>query len=817
MSAKTKWTGLFSLLLVLVLSISAFADDQHKGAWVDEVIMTAEPSASAAIRRLQVGDIDLYSSATTESDVVQTAQSDPNIDYAEQFGLYFELTFNTAAFEDGRLNPFVDRELRSAMNRLIDREYIAQEIFNGLALPKLHMLNSAFPDYARMADVARRLEAEYAYNPEAAREVIFARLEALGAQRVNGLWHYNGQPVTIIVAIRNEDERLALGDYAAGVMEDLGFLTERLYRTSAELSPVVFTADPRAGLFHIYTGAWSATAVTRDQGPNFNQFYTDKVMAGYPLWEALRPNPELVEVADRLATRDFRTIDERSELFARMLELALLESNVIWIADTTSVLPRRAEFTVASDLAAGIAGTPLWALTLRRGEEIGGRVNIAQPQVLVEPWNPLDGSNWVHDMMPVRAIREAGTVNDPYTGLPWPQRIERAEVVIQTGLPVSATLDWVNLSFDDVIEVPADAWINWNPVEQRFITVAEQHPDGLTAARKSVVYYPEDLYEVQWHDGSTISLGDFVFNMILQFDRGMEGSPYYDPAKTPDTQSFLRNFRGVRIVQENPLVIETYSDLWTLDAEVNVNTWFPAWDRGPGPWHMLAIGLLAERNEQAAFTSSKADRLDGEWISYISGPSLAILGTNLAQAQADSYLPYAATLSQYISGNELAQRYSALQSWHAQKGHYFIGSGPMYLEAVHPVEGVVHLRRNPNYPDLASKWALFGEPMIATVDATGPGTVRRGSEAVFQAEVTFGGDAYLIEHMSEVKYLVYDARGQVVLVGEAEAVADGLWQAVLTAEETAELPVGASRIEIIAVPLLVAMPSFDAHTFVTLP
>ncbi len=70
-----------------------------------------------------------------------------------------------------------------------------------------------------------------------------------------------------------------------------------------------------------------------------------------------------------------------------------------------------------------------------------------------------------------------GLVGDPFTGLAWPQRIATAEVTVQTGLPVSKTLDWVTLKTADKITPPADAWIDWDAKAQKFITVA----DGLKA------------------------------------------------------------------------------------------------------------------------------------------------------------------------------------------------------------------------------------------------------------------------------------------------------------------------------------------------
>jgi peptide/nickel transport system substrate-binding protein len=56
------------------------------------------------------------------------------------------------------------------MNMLLDRDYIVQEIYGGLAAPKFFPINSAFPDYALLADVARELEAQYAFNEAKARK-----------------------------------------------------------------------------------------------------------------------------------------------------------------------------------------------------------------------------------------------------------------------------------------------------------------------------------------------------------------------------------------------------------------------------------------------------------------------------------------------------------------------------------------------------------------------------------------------------------------------------------------------------------------------
>ncbi|HXF60816.1 MAG TPA: ABC transporter substrate-binding protein [Caldilineaceae bacterium] len=789
------------------------------GPWVDEIVVVEEPSAEAAVTRLRASEIDVYAFAVSAPEVFQQVEAADDLDYVRSFGANTELTFNPAGpvFEGtGKLNPFAVPRIREAMNWLVDRDYIAQEIHGGLAVPRYLAINSAFPDYAKLVDVARQLEIEYAYNPERAREIITEEMEALGAELVNGTWQYNGEPVELIFLIRTEDERRDIGDYVATQLEGLGFAVRRDYRTAQEAATIWTQSDPNEGLFHIYTGGWVTTVVSRDQAANFNFYYTPRGLSR-PLWQAYAPSPEFDEIADRLARRDFQTLEERRDLFAQALRLSMQDSVRVWLVDRLSISPYRADLSVAGDLAGGISGSWLWPHTLRRSGEVGGVVRIAMPSILPDPWNPLEGSNWVYDQMLTRSTGDLGLLPDPFTGLSWPQRVERAQVFIREGLPVAKTLDWVELTFVPENKVPEDAWIDWDAAAQRFITVGEKHPDGLTANRKSVTYYPADLYDLQWHDGSALSLGDIVLSMILLFDQAKPESPIYDEAQVPSYETFQEHFRGVRIVQENPLVVEYYSDLYLLDAEQNVADWMPYYSQGPGAWHTLGLGIRAETNRELAFSSDKADALQVEWMSYIAGPSLEILEEHLVAARTDGFIPYAPTLGQYVTAEEAQTRWENLQAWYDEKGHFWVGIGPFYLERAFPVEGMVQLKRHPNFPDPADKWTRFEEPRIAEAEIDGPGRVAAGSEATFDVFVSFQDEPYQVDAIDQIKYLLFDARGELAQTGDAQAVEDGLWQVVLSPDVTEQLEAGANRLEVAVVSRLVSIPSFASFEFVTTP
>ncbi len=800
------------------------AAEDRTGAWVDEIIAVREARGpSYALERLLSGDTHIYAFGITDEGHYERIRREEELGYERHLGTSSELAFNPAGpvfGGSGELNPFAVPRVREAMNLLVDRQYIAEEIYGGMARPRWLPINSAFADYARMVDVARMLERRYAHDPARAESIIREEMEKLGAELRGedgaSRWHYGGKPVELGLLIRTEDERREIGDYVATLLEGIGFAVNRQYRDASQASPIWSGADPEEGLFHIYTGAWISTIVRRDDTSTFDFYYTSRGLPS-PLWQAFEPSEEFDHVAERLSSRDFSSMEERSELFARALELSLEDSVRIWLVDQVSVSPRRREISVAADLGGGISGAYLWPYTLRLGDQVGGSVRIAVPDLLPDPWNPLDGSNWIFDMMFTRATSDYGTMLDPYTGLALPQRIERGEVVIEEGLPVQKTHDWATLEFRETIEVPEDAWIDWDAGEQRFITVGEKHPDGLTARRKSVAYYPGELYDTSWHDGSPFSIADIILGMILTFDRASEESKLFDEAQVDSFESFQRHFRGVRIRSIAPLVIESYSNSYSLDAENNISGWYPNYTHGPGAWHTLAVGKLAEKAEKLAFSKHKADMLEVEWMSMVAGPSIGILAGKLEKAAADNYIPYAPVLGEYVDSEEVARRWRNLKDWYGSKGHFWVGTGPFYLQSVSTTHNNLHLRRFDAHPDPAAKWQRFEEPMMPEVDVAGPRAVSPGSEAEFEIDVSYGARPYPAEFIENVAFLWYGADDDLVLKGEAAAVEDGRWKIVLPAQDAEDLEFGPNRIEVAVVSKLVSIPIFETRGFVVRP
>jgi peptide/nickel transport system substrate-binding protein len=821
---RSKATLLLLLVVALVLTLPVGSDAQARvGAWVDAVLAVEEPSDAAAVSRLEANDIQVWFSGTSNPEQRNRIQRSPGLANAVSYGLYTELTFNPVGpvFPNTqRLNPFSVARIREAVNWLADRRHIAQEIMGGMATPRYLPISTVFPDYARMADVARRLEIRYAPNPERARAVISEEMGKLGATLVGGKWQYQGQPVTLIFLIRTEDERRQIGDYLAGLLESVGFTVTRRYGRSAELAPLWIGGDPAAGQWHAYTGGWITTLIDRDESSNFDFFYTARGLTD-PLWQAYKPSPAFDKLAERLGQSDYTSVADRTKLFAQALELSMQDSVRVWLVSRLSVWPRRKEVRLVADLASGYSGSRLWPYTLRFEGRTGGTIRMGLPSIITNPWNPIGGSNWIFDQTLIRATQDWASIPDPFTGLYWPQRVERAEVTAKEGLPITKSLDWVTLRTAPKIRVPNDAIISWDPRAQQFITVRQKHPQGLEALTRTVVYYEKDLFKkAQWHDGSLLSMGDLMIGLALGFDRSMEGSPIYDPATVPAFESFVETFRGLRVVSENPLVVEYYTDNWTMDAEVvaagAAGALWPNYGFGPGAWHNLAIGIRAEAARDAAFSSAKARRNNVEWLNYVAGPTLAILDRHLQAARSENYIPYAPALSRWIKPEEARQRYTFLTHWRQGRGHFWVGLGPFQIQRVSPVEKIVELRRFGRFPDPSTKWVRFDEPRLASVSVSGPSSLKVGSEGAFDVKITFRGRPYSPADIEEVKYLLFDAKSQLVTGGPAARAGDA-WKVTLSSQVTRRLAPGSNRLEVIVVSKVVSIPSFASASFTTLP
>ena len=95
--------------------------------------------------------------------------------------------------------------VRKAMQYLVNRDYIAREIYQGQAVP-MYTQNSP-TDFDSLTVFDTIQQADLRYDPDFAKSEIKAAMTEAGAKQVSGAWQYNDKPVRIKFIIRVEDER----------------------------------------------------------------------------------------------------------------------------------------------------------------------------------------------------------------------------------------------------------------------------------------------------------------------------------------------------------------------------------------------------------------------------------------------------------------------------------------------------------------------------------------------------------------------------------------------------------------------------------
>ena len=553
------------------------------------------------------------------------------------------------------------------------------------------------------------------------------------------------EPVTLKLLIRTEDERRGMGDYFGDLMEQERFKTDRLYRTGTEAAPIWQATPPAyAGAWHMYTGGWVSTLVSRDESGDFFWFYCG--VWGWGPYGAQTPDPEFYDVCEKLNDADYADMAERRELFQKALFMASEDSSTVHTVTVTGFNPWHRSVNVAPDMSAGVYGSRYWGYTLHKHNMSGANsgvpivptgttnVRIAMPSIVTNPWNPIDGSNWVYDMMPIRAAGDAALLPHPITGFWLPQRLDSAAVTVQKDLPMvdkhPVYGDWLTLQKEEVINVPATAWVDWSVTNKEFITRAQKENAASpyydadwaaargTALLKSVVVYESDVYANKWHDGSNMALADFVMNMIYPYERGREGGLFHDPARYGWTfSSWYSQFRGVEILNTNPLTIATYTNVWTIDPCWSVTTWWPFYAQGSAAWHNLALGILAEADGTGAFSSRKAAATAGaEWLNYVYG-TLETAGPPLLKTYLDAAIATPTSLPYYSFflaqdpgfATQAPARLANLNAWYAATGNFWQGTGPLRIDSVSKALNQVEMSRNPFFKDSGAKWLEFCE------------------------------------------------------------------------------------------------------------
>jgi|TARA_B100000315_G_scaffold69662_1_gene63464 peptide/nickel transport system substrate-binding protein len=765
--------GLIIALLSSTLVLPVFGQGYepphaNPGPAVDRVYFKAFHQDIAAAS-LEQGDMDLYIYGL-KTLIAEQLVGIPDVKMYQAPATSFSLILNPALTGEGELNPFSIKEIRYALNYIIDREHIAQEIYKGMAKLMLAHVSPFDFDYRIVHPLLQ--EFKISYQPELAKQIITDEMTKAGAELVDDYWHYQGKRIDLKFIIRIEDERRQVGDLITAELKALGFSIIPIYQQFGPALSRVYGNDPQLFEWHLYTEGWGKGAPERYDYALINQMYAPWLgnMPGFQelgFWQY--KNAEIDELGKSIFTGDFKTVDERNELYRQMTKLGMEEAVRLWVATAINNFPATAELEgVTEDIASG----PRGQLTLREAHIPGeNELTIGSQYISTQRsiWNPVGGFGDIYSNDIWGNIFDPLIMSHPFTGVPIPFRVQY-EV---TSAGPSGQLD-----------VPADAFL-WDAETGKYASVAA----GEKAISKVTLDF-SDYFSSNWHHGQPITMADVLYSIYQSYDMVYnEDKANIEFTIATTNKPVLDTFRGFRVLDDNTL--EVYLDFWHFVPDYIASYALPT--SLSTPWEILAaMDEIVFTKRRAAYTDTAAARYSVSWLSLVMDGDARLVRKTLLEFIDDSYLPLEPlTLNgePLISEEEAQARYQAAIDWFDEHGLMVISNGPFKLVRFDAAAQFAELEafRDPSYPFKPGQWPegwFFGSSPAIEIKSVDTSAISPGEDATINVEISGPGEL-------SADYLLLDpAQGMILKTGEAEKTSPTSFAIQLSSQDTSAMQTG---------------------------
>ncbi|MFL6371705.1 MAG: ABC transporter substrate-binding protein, partial [Nitrososphaera sp.] len=157
----------YLVILVLFSSVafqnSALSQTQIKGSFLDQARFILRTDENLALEDIKSGSLDTYFYAIP-NEAANDARNDPRLKVYDKTAGSLGFLLNPAPADDpGILNPFQFKEIRYALNYLIDREFVVNEILKGYGSPLIDPFGIYSPEYLNIIDTVESFG--FRYNP----------------------------------------------------------------------------------------------------------------------------------------------------------------------------------------------------------------------------------------------------------------------------------------------------------------------------------------------------------------------------------------------------------------------------------------------------------------------------------------------------------------------------------------------------------------------------------------------------------------------------------------------------------------------------
>ena len=743
LSKRLRTAAIAAMVFVASLPVAAQEPPHDRPGPATDRIYFRAFDVDRASRDLEAGNMDLYMFGL-KIDAAERLQGDPRFELYQAPASTVSLLLNPAPPRRGEINPFAIPEIRRAMQFLIDREFIARDVYRGMAVPMITHVSPQDHDYLTVYDIERA--SGITYDPEYGREIIGEAMRRSGAELSGGVWSYDGNLIRIRLVGRVEDERRNIADMIKTELENAGFAVAVSYLPFAAAVFKVYSTDPSSFEWHIYTEGWGRSSPQRYDFSTANQM-NSPWLGNMPGWQEVGywqyANPELDALGKKLFRGEFSSEEERVEIYRAITRAGLDESVRLWLATVTNSFPASARVQgISRDLVAGLRAP--W--TLREAYIPGSsELTVGHLWVWTErtTWNPVGGIGDVYSSDIWRYVHDSPIWNHPFTGIPVEYRVD---FDVSTAGPASS------------MSVPSDA-VTWDAAQDRWIAVGE----GVRAKSKVIFDYTK-YFKSTWHHGQSITMADVIYPITQSFEIAYDlNKTRIETAIGVTSRPFLETYRGFRILDENQL--EVYVDYWHFEESLIAGYASPA--GVTMPWEILAaMDDLVFVQRRAAYSDTAASRYNVPWISLVMDRDSRLVERTFKTMNGRGVVPegvFDIGGTTLVTRNDAVGRYRAALQWFDDRGHMVISNGPYSLVRYDPPAQFAELEafRQADYPFKPGDWS-YGEPPEIRIDPVDSASIVAGRQTTLDVTVSGPGNI-------GVRYLLIDpVAREVVARGDAE-------------------------------------------------
>ena len=736
---------------------SAFAE---KGTFLDEIRFVQYLDENTALEEVRNGNLDLYYYRIS-SDRLKDSSSHDNLQVFESTGGYFSILLNPT--DSGEFNPFSIREIRYALNFLVDRNLIVNELLGGYGSPMISNYGIFSADYLGIVDVLESFQ--FRYNPNLANQIITEQLESIGAQKINDVWHFDDEPIVITFFIRSDDPaRKAIGEILSSKLESIGFVVEKEFGDLNKAFVLVYGSDPAEQKWHLYTEGWGSSGFTRYDSVALAQMYAP--------WFSNMPgnnNPSywnyqndfLDEITQKIYSGESNTAEERINLIKEATREGVNESVRIFLASKVDQYVSNENVDgVINALGAGVPSrfTPINAQTPDQSITIGVK------QIYQGAWNPVAGLTDTYSTQIWFTLFDPSLTGHPFSGKIFPIRTDWE---IETN------------GSQSVVNVPTDAII-WDSKSKNWKEVG---PNTFAISKATF-----DLNFGEWHNGQKMDMNDIIYSTYFLLEWGSEkdeNDKTFDSDYSPQAAQTAKTLVGIKPIDDN--TIEVYTNYWHFD-EGEIASWASPWSSMP--WEIMAAMEKAVIDGKASFSRSESISKNVNWLSLIIPNDAKMIQSQLEDFKSSNFIPDSLTGFEQILDFHTS-RYQSSVDWIDQYGHAVISNGPFYLQGYSPDSRSITIKSfdSSGYPLTQGIWKDFEHAEFPVVESVNiEKVIQKGIEFDIQVQV---------KNASEIHYFLSNTQGEIITFG-VQAVHGNLATITIGIDDVKNIPVGPNTLKIFA-------------------